>query len=471
MKDKINMVDQWIDSFFTSKWSIIFIFLISSLIVLPNITRESLWFDEIFSANASLTVSSLHEMFTQYIFKDVHPPFYQMLLYFWSKIGGDSDFNIRLLSYVSILISIFFSFSLLNKYFTKKIAIIFAVISIFTPAILYYAEEARPYALMYGLANILSTIYVIFAVNIKQHRNIQNNLLIAYFILGVLALYTHFFGYILIFSLSIILLGYSTFLHRKETTSKLFVISFLILIAGLIWLYIIFYYGNIADKMNGHFWIKNSFSITATNLGIMLYGHKEMLLIETILGVFLIFPFQIFFSSFKKNTFILLPVFSILIISILISLNTPIITARNLIIIIPLIMLFISFLFNDLYNSKKIVILVYLVALFTSSAYYNSTYQKECWKCASAYIEKNFDPNNCKVPTNSYADIYSSYYLGNKFSYLRNGPELQKNCDLIYFAGHTKKEEIIKTLSKKRLDTPFDIIDFHDVYVVIKKRP
>jgi len=136
---------------------------------------------------------------------------------------------------------------------------------------------------MYGLANILSTIYVIFAVQIKQHQNIQNNLLITYFIFGILALYTHFFGYILIFSLSIILLGYSIFLHRKKTTSKLFVISFLILIAGLIWLYIIFYYGNISDKMNGHFWIKNSFSITATNFGIMLYGHKEVLIIESII--------------------------------------------------------------------------------------------------------------------------------------------------------------------------------------------
>jgi len=138
-------------------------------------------------------------------------------------------------------------------------------------------------------------------------------------------------------------------------------------------------------------------------------------------------------------------------------------------------MLFMTFLLNDLYDNNKIVISVYLLVLFTSSAYYNNTYQKECWKCASAYIEKNFDPSKCKVPTNSYADIYSSsnmysaYYLGGKFSYLRNGPELQKNCGLIYFAGHTKKEEIIKILSKKKLEIPFDIIDFHNVYVVIKK--
>lgn len=476
MRLKSNKANQWIDTFFTSKWSIYLIFLITSLIVLPNLARESLWFDEIFSANVSLKVSSLHEMFTQYIFKDVHPPLYPILLYYWSDIIGSSDFSIRLLGYLSILISFSFSYFLLNKYFTRKIAIIFIAISAFTPGILYYAEEARSYALLYGLANVLSILFIIFMLKIKQNKIIHKNLLIAYLIVGILVCYTHFFGYILIFSLSMILLGYSIFLHRKRTIFQLFIISLFIAIFGLVWLFILFYYGDIGDKTNGHFWIKNNYFSLVSGVSGILFGSIKAIAIEAILIILIILPFHIFFNSLKKHSFILLPIFLILAISILVSLHTPITTTRNLIIIIPLILLFITFLIDDSYDKKKILISLYLVVLLISSVWKNFTYEKQDWKGASEYIEKNFDNARCQIPISSRIDkstsqnflMYPSYYLGTKFSYSANGPELQNSCNLIYFDGHTNKERINKLLSEKKITVPYKILDFNGVYVVIK---
>lgn len=472
-----NKAKQWIDAFFTSKWSIYLILIATSFIVLPNISRESLWFDELFTANCSLEVSSIHSMFTEYIFKDVHPPLYQLMLYYWGKIIGTSDFDIRFLSYLAILVSFIFSYLLLKKYFTKRIAILFIALSAFTPGIMYYAQEARPYAILYGLSNLLIVIFVIFMINIKQNKNIQNSLVFAYFILGILTCYAHFFGYILIFSLSMILVGYSIVLHSRKTTFKLFIVSLFIAIMGILWLLVLFYYGNIADKTNGNFWIKNNYFGDLLGIERMLFSGIKTTAIEIILLFLLVIPFNTFANTFKRNSLILLPILLIFVVSILISLHTPIITSRNLIIIFPSFLLFIAFTFDDLYDKKKVFILLYIIVLFVSSSYMSFTYKKQDWRGASKYIEKNFDTSKCKIPTRSGIDastgqnflIYPSYYLKSKFSYLTNGPEVQSTCSLIYFDGHTNEENIKKSLEENHIAVPYKILNFNGVYVVIKK--
>lgn len=472
-----NKTQRWIDAFFTSKWSIYFILIASSLIVLPNINRESLWFDEIFSANCYLEVSSIQSMFTEHIFTDVHPPLYPILVYYWGKITGTSDFTLRLLSYLSILVSFVFSYFLLKKHFTKKVAILFVVLSSFTPGILYYAQEARAYALMYGLSNILSIIFIIFMVNIKQNKNIQNSLLFAYFTLGILVCYTHNFGFILIFSLSMILMGYSIVLHRKNTTFKLFITSFFIALIAIAWLIIIFYYGDISNKTSGSYWIKNDYILVLRGIMNMFFNSGKYSAIAAILFIIIILPLHTFAKSFNKNSLILLPILLILVVSIVISLNTPIVTSRNLIIIFPLILLFITFIFDDFYDKKKVFIVLYILVLLISSSRYSFFYEKEDWRGASEYIEKNFDNIKCKIPTRSSVDrsrylnflMYPSYYLKNKFSYLENGPELQSDCNLIYFDGHTEETRIRKSLVENNITVAYEILDFHNVYVVIKK--
>jgi len=444
--------------------------------VLPNLARESLWFDEIFSANLSLKSHSIYEMFTQYIFKDVHPPLYQILLYYWGDTVGSSDFYIRFLSYLLILISCSFSYFLLNKYFTRKIAIIFIAMSAFTPSVLYFAEEARSYALLYGLTNVLSILFVIFITAVKQNKNIQKNLLIAYLIVGFIACYTHFFGYILIFSLSITLLGHSILSRRKHITFQILITSLLIACFALTWLSIIFYYGDIGNKIGGHFWIKNDYFSLLKGIATMFFGSKEAIIILIFLMFLMFLPFNMFFNSLKKHFAIFLPVVLVFITSILISLHTPIITSRNLIIIIPLTLLFVTFLINDFYDRKKSLLSLYLVILLSFSAWGNFTYEKQDWKSASKYIEESFDNKKCKVPVRLETDastgqdfvIYPSYYLGTKFSYLKTGPELQASCNLIYFDGHTNEKEIHEALSKKGINIPFKILNFNGVFVVIK---
>ena len=470
----INQFSNLVDNFFDNKLSVYLIFLVTSMIVLPNIIRESLWVDEIWSATAVKT-QSLNLMFSEFILKDVHPPLYHIILYYWERIIGSSDFDLRILSYFFIIISLIASYLLLKKFFTHRIAVLFVVLSAFTPSILYYAQEARMYALLYALANIVSILFFIFIAKLKNNQKIEKKLIITYSIIGVLICYTHFFGYLIIFSLSSVVILYSIILKRNNSTKKLIIHSLLIGFSGILWLIFHFYFGNIGSKTQGNFWIGNDIRSIILNFSTLLAVNKYGVAILIILNIPFLMSFSKLLNSVKKHLILLYPIILLFLTSYLISLNTPIITERNLIVVIPLILLFQSFLFFEFYNDKKIYIVYYLVGLSMLGTYENFTYKKQNFIDASKYIDNNFNCNTCKVPIKSLSEnsfdrlMFVSYYLGVEFKYSSNGPEIQDSCNLIYIDCHTNEVDIRNTLAKYNINVPYKILNFNKVYVVIKK--
>lgn len=472
----INWLDNFIDYFFDSKRSIYIILFITSLIVLPNIGRESLWLDEIFSAIAAVKTSSLFLMFSEHISRDGSPPLYHILLFYWGKIVGSSDIAIRLLSYIFTLFGFIFSYLLLIKYFTRRIAIIFLSLSAFTPGVLYFAQEARMYALLYALACFVSIIFFIFIIRIRDNQQIEKKLIVYYFFAGVLICYTHHFGSLLIFSLSSVAIIYSLLLKRITSTITIFFVSFFIGTIAVLWLFFQFYYVNFGNHIQDVSWVKNNIIGIILNFSTLLALNKY----GVVVLIFLLIPFLItlpnFLRSVKIYIIILLPVLWLFLIAYLISLKTFSISERYLIVTIPLILLFFSFIFNELYNDKKQYILLYLIGLLIISTYKNYTYKKQNWRDASKYIENKINSSNCKVPIKSLSDgsfdrlAFVSYYLGPKYIYSSNGPEIQENCDLIYIDGHTNEEGIRRTLVNYNISIPYEILNFNKVYVVIKKR-
>jgi len=472
----INWLDNFIDYLFNSKWSIYIILIITALIVLPNIGRESLWLDEIFSANATLKTASLNEMFSKYIVNDVHPPLYYIILYYWGKIFSASDVGIRLLSYAFTILGLILSYLLLLKYFTRRVAIIFLSLSAFTPGVLYFAQEARMYALLYALACLASVLFLIFIKRIKDNQKIEKKLIIYYFLVGVLACYTHFFGYIIIFSISSVLVIYSFLLKRNNSTIYLIAVSSFIGIIGIIWLFIQYYYGRIGNNLHSNIMVRNNIKSIILNFSTLFAANK----FGVALLLILLTPFLIKFSHFlrllKVYIIILLPVLLLFLTAYIVSLKTFTISERYLIVTIPLILLFIAFIFNELFFNRKQYILLYLIGLLIISTYKNYTYKKQNWRDASKYIENKINSSNCKVPIKSLSDgsfdrlAFVSYYLGPKYTYSSNGPEIQENCDLIYIDGHTNEEGIRRTLVNYNISIPYEILNFNKVYVVIKKR-
>lgn len=469
-----NKLDCLIKYLFNSKWTIYLILFITALIVLPNIGRESLHLDEIFSANACFKSSSMNMMFSEYISRDGNPPLHYVLLFYWGRIFGVGDFQIRLLSYIISVLGFIFSYMLLKKYFTIRLAIIFLSLSAFTPGVLYYAQEARMYALLYALSCIISILFLIFIGRIKTNQRIEVKLLLLYFFAGCFLCYTHHFGSLIVFSISLVTIIYSLLLRRYITAKKIFFISLIVGLIGIIWVLFQFYFVNIANHIQDISWYRNNIINIALNFSTLLAVNKYGVL--TLFGLFL--PFVIKFSFFlklvKKYIFILFPVFILLLFAYFISLKIFSIAERYLIVIIPLILLFISSIFNELFKHKKQYIVIYLVALLVISSFGNYTYKKQNWRDASTFIKNISNIKNSKVPIQSLSDgsfdklMFVSYYLGNKYNYLHSGPLIQNNCDLIYIDGHTNEKGIRETLTKYKILMPYKIINFNKVFVVVK---
>lgn len=475
----VYKVNNYMDRCFDSRYSIYFILIFTAFIVLPNIIRESFWLDEIFSATSSLKSSSLYTMFSQFIFNDVHPPIYHVLLYFWGRAIGSSDLELRLFSYIAVLLSFVISYVLLSKYFTRRIAIIFLVFCAMSPGVLYYAQEVRSYALLYGVSNLLSIVFVILIDNIRRNGFVDNRLLLFYSFLGVFICYIHLFGYITIFSLSLIVLFYLIKYGDKKSTLNFIFYSFLSALVAIVWIVIIFKYGSISDKVHGSFWIKFNIIGSIKGLADILMSDAIGLVGYIIIFIGFVISWSKFINIVNRKLFIVFPPVLIFFVAFTISLHTPILTGRNLIVAVPTILLFITFLCNEMYDQKKIFMVIGMLFLVVATSVKNFSYEKQNWKGASQYIIDNFDSANCKVPIRSEIDpstghgfnMYVSYYLGDEFLYSNNGPTIQADCDLVFFDGHwhfNNRMKLKKIMEEKYKDIKYKIIDFNDVFVVIK---
>ena len=300
-------------------------------------------------------------------------------------------------------------------------------------------------------------------------------MIIQFFIIGVLLCYTHYFGSLLIFLLSLVAIIYSFNLKRINSTITLVFVSLSIGLVGCIWILFQLFYLNIGDHFQNFSWGRNSIINIVIGFSNLLSLYKLGIVVLLLLLIPFLIKISHFLDAIKRFIIMLIPVFLLFLASYLLGLMVIKIYARYLIVTIPLILLFTSFIFTELYSIRKGYVLVYIIGLLTISVYVNYTYERQDWRGMSKYIVNNFDSTNCKLPIRAKSDgsfsrlMFVSYYLGSGYTYSADGPEIQSNCDLIYVDGHTNEKEIHRTLAEYNISVPYDILSFNKVYVVVKK--
>ena len=152
-----------------------------------HITTYSFWFDESYTASLIATDPSKIIHLTSL---DVHPPLYYLTLYGWSKLFGNSDFALRLMSAVFTILAIILLVVLLKRLVKSNYAYLAASLASLAPFTIRYAQEARMYA-MVSLLLITATLVLVIQMQRKQ-RSFW--LWVAYSLLISLALYTHYFS-------------------------------------------------------------------------------------------------------------------------------------------------------------------------------------------------------------------------------------------------------------------------------------
>jgi len=128
----------------TRHW-LLLLFAISLIIRLVAIGRESLWYDEVFTA--MLARGSFDRLIAATA-SDVHPPLWYALEWAIVRLIGPSESALRLPSAIFSSAAIYEMARLIDRLAGRKAAILAGAGAILMPGMIYYGQEARVYALM-----------------------------------------------------------------------------------------------------------------------------------------------------------------------------------------------------------------------------------------------------------------------------------------------------------------------------------
>src|SRR5215213_3971742 len=156
-----------------------------------NLTASCLWFDEIFSVHAAA-----HDWQTifQFVAQDlIHPPLFYVLLKIWIAAGGESLVWLRFFPVLFSILAVV-PFLLLCRDLNLRLRFIVLALTFFAVngSLIKYAQEIRMYSLLLFFALVSYWLFVRFLNTEKGFPVLL--------IVNVLLVYTHYFGWFVVFS-------------------------------------------------------------------------------------------------------------------------------------------------------------------------------------------------------------------------------------------------------------------------------
>ncbi len=401
--------------------------LISFLIRLYNLGLESLWGDEAISLYHSQK-SLIGNL--KWIAGDTNLPFYNIILWFWVRIFGFSEFAIRSLSIIFGSLSIFAIGVLAKKLFSKKVGIISAILLTFSSTHIYYSQEARAYSL-FVLLTIGSFYY--FSQYLKNKDTKK------YIFINILLLYTHVFAVFIFIVQNIWYLIYYK-KHKEWFKTQGKIILFL-----LPW--IPFVIGQAAIIHKG-FWIPAPLIRDLFLTFAQLSGG----IISAII-VYSLIILNIKKNTKEKNLLYLWFLFPIIVTFVYSKIFMPLFVYRYFLFVLPALILLIALAIQNLSKTKTIVIIIILVSLSSISSFEHlNNSSKTNWQDTLSYIK-----NNTKQ-----GDIFliEPFYEIEPFKYYYSKKCFKEECDEIigvkgdYNFENVSKQNVwlIRTVFFKHVD-------------------
>jgi len=151
-------------------WIPVFAVLLAYLLRTSTLDFQSFWIDEI---QAFYFIDRpLKETIKLLIAPDENGPLYFLLLWFWRRVGGPSDFGIRYLSDLFSVLTVAVMWQLARTWFSRRVAGLTAVFLAISPFAIWHGQEAKMYGLHMFLAG-LSTLLLIKAANRTARRTLN----------------------------------------------------------------------------------------------------------------------------------------------------------------------------------------------------------------------------------------------------------------------------------------------------------
>lgn len=124
-----------------------------------------------------------------------NPPLHFLILHYWIRFFGISEFSVRLPSLIFSVFTVLFIYRIGLRFFNLRVAVIASLLFTFSTYQVLYAHEARAYALM-GFLTAVSMFYYLEIIHSKSKSRWK---LFWFLLANALLIYTHFFGFFILF--------------------------------------------------------------------------------------------------------------------------------------------------------------------------------------------------------------------------------------------------------------------------------
>ncbi|GBF48863.1 hypothetical protein LPTSP4_03630 [Leptospira ryugenii] len=431
--------------------------------------RLGYWYDELYS----ITLSSLGfwDMVSE-LQTETNPPLYQITLWIWIQLFGNAPESGRILS---LLLSISFlpivylqSKTLLDRY--QRVLLL--IMCVFSSGFIFYAHETRSYALLVLLSGLSFLSFSKLMRNVQERGNIY-----LFLLFSILTENTHYFGFLFVHLLWFVYLSQYFLVSYKNSDWKAFAHqTFLYFILGIFFSWEFYKLVYIIPKVDNIDWIPEpDLEIYLHYFSYLFYFFSfKKIPILGILIVLIVLPFVFIVlgklsidwrREFQSLVLTLLLTILFLFATYLISLQKPIVTSRNLLVLSLPIYFALSLWFShslSVFPKKGFLILIFLLFLLSYLSFSKNFYkgfQKEPWR---EVVQKAIELSHQSTLYLSFGDHrYWNYYLHDIY---QKGEvlELSKSQDAC--------QDLQKDIQKKGIKQVFVFESLWDVSKKYKER-
>lgn len=353
-----------------------------------GLTRQSAWADEIttlFIADPSHSFGRFWDL----VLADTHPPLFYLLMRWWSAAFGQSDLAARVPSLIFGVATVgAAAVAFKGLPFRSRMALLLLLAA--SPGAIEYAQEARSYSLLLLLSTVVTGACLRFIRCRDADGGEATRAIAVLTIFGIAASYTHYFGFLVAVAAALIAVAAARGDRRRLAGAGIGLGS--IVAAFLPW--VIYHSHYMTYGMRTSTWIAD-FPASATIawfLRLWLSGTPALIGCMAIAATLLSMSgFRTF--ARREAACWLGPSLALVTIAaaLAVSLRTPVLTSRNLIVLLPALYLWMASLFA--YGAIRWGTpvagagLAALLLLMTQSLpwYYTAT-SKEQWRESAAFV-------------------------------------------------------------------------------------
>lgn len=269
----------------------------------------------------------LSETFRGFLLPDVHPPLHYMIMWAWQIVAPSTDAAMRLPRLLAWILTVLAASFYPSRAMTEARRCAFAALLACSFGTLYFAQEVRSYYLFELLAVLLLYEMLDLAVALRDGEAPGLARLARFVVVGTVASYTHYFAFLFAGTTVLALLAYALMLRRAPWRIGAAGLAIAAAVAPWMLIHVRF----LGTRLGGQFWIGNELLVVGLRgVGRHLFGSVAGLVAVAGLALWGLAVRR--WQAWRQPALWLLGIVVTvnLVLPLIVSIHTPVVTAKNL---------------------------------------------------------------------------------------------------------------------------------------------